>query len=107
MKAGGIIYSRYIQNTDGSFDRQRISNSTKPQHKPDTPCSEPEPKPTIKQQCCTKRPSRDISKLFGRLLNRSLDSGDLLILLILVLILQQQQEDSLPVLLTIAFFLFL
>ena len=107
MKSGDIIYSRYIQNEQGGFDRQIIGPaSIKPVAEPkpvqEVPCAAPAPKP-----CKRQKADAGFSALLQRCLKRNLDAGDLLIILILILILTEQEADSVTIALTLAFFLLL
>lgn len=102
MKAGDFIYSRYIPNADGAYERRPVDETPfVTEHRQETPARQsarpPESNASAQRTGCTLR----------RILPEGFDTGDLLILLILLLMLLDSQEDSMSILLTIAFFFFL
>ena len=102
---GDLIYSRYIPNAQGGFDRQTVI-PVKPASEPvesicePLPVSEPKPSP-----CPRRKP--ELTDLLRHCIRRKLDTGDLLIILILFLLLTEQESDTMTMGLTLAFFLFL
>lgn len=127
------MYNRYIQQSDGSFRRNRIPEPKHQQEQqPKRPvpppeaqkceptcerpkcepaCSappppRPEPRQAPKQQPCAK-PSTSAGTFLRGLLPKNLDTGDLLVILLILLIAGDCPSDRNNALLTLALYLFL
>lgn len=119
------MYNRYVPQSDGSFQRCRINDSTvqqaPPHREPPCPPQEPEcgtppPPPKQPQRPCQRpkpRPPRqepasgNVLNFFRQLLPRDFDTGDLLVVILLLLMAGDCQEDQNTALLTLALYLFM
>ena len=127
------MYNRYIPQSDGSYQRNRIPDSTIP-HPPQSPVDKPPPKQPVPPQphpCASpvcphspptapklppcKRPVRPheersnlgVGSFLKGLLPQELDTEDLIVILLLLLMAGDTQQDQNSALLTLAMYLFL
>lgn len=106
------MYNRYIPQSDGSFQKNRIPDTrTQPRqskeehHRPAGPCppSAPErPQPVPPSRCDTSAGS-----FLKQLLPKNFDTGDLLVVLLLLLIAGDCEEEKSNALLTLALYFFM
>ena len=109
------MYNRYIPQSDGSFRKNRISetpstsNRSQAQHKMSPPCPPPVAPPSIpaKSKPSSVRKPQQAEGFLRQLLPQGLDTGDLLIGVLLLLMAGDCQEDKNTALLTLALYLFL
>lgn len=106
------MYNRYIPQSDGSFRRNRISESGKNQQKPMPQSQRGNPTGnaphTAVQQVRNPPPKQQSAESFLKnLLPKGLDTGDLLIAVLLLLMAGDCQEDKNTALLTLALYLFM
>lgn len=116
------MYNRYVPQSDGSFQRCRISEEPRKQEsshrdaapKAPEPESCPPPKP-IPKRCIRQnhRPGKqepqggNVLQFLRHLLPRDFDTGDLLVVILLLLMSGDCQEDQNTALLTLALYLFM
>ena len=105
------MYNRYIPQSDGSFQRNRIQdqqhpasapNQERPQKQP--PCPSPSPDPPEVPTSCRGVAASGFLK---QLLPKEFDTGDLLIVLLLLLMAGDREEEKSNALLTLALYFFL
>lgn len=90
------MYNRYIQQTDGSYRKNRI---------PEQPAPPPPPKPAPPPPMPI--PSRSAGSFLKNLLPKDLETADLLIVLLLLLMAEQNESDKNTALLTLALYFFM
>lgn len=99
------MYNRYVPQSDGSYQRNRI-----PDQRPDPPPEQP-PHPTPRQEVPARQPPRPnemgIGSFLRQILPKGFDTGDLIVVLLLLLMAADSQEDQNTALLTMALYLFL
>lgn len=127
------MYNRYIPQSDGTYQRNRIPDSparqpVKPQIPQDPPCTSaaaespvfcpaaippcaPEPR-KIPHRCSRPAPrkqecNKSISGFWKQLLPQNFDTADLFVILLLLLMSGDCAEDQNTALLTLALYLFL
>lgn len=113
------MYNRYIPQSDGSFRKNRMQESGKPQNRNQNPCSKPNPVHSPPEVLPISGPKQPIRKnqnpprhqsagsFLQQLLPQGLDTGDLLIAVLLLLMAGDCQEDKNTALLTLALYLFM
>lgn len=96
------LYNRYIPQQDGTFQRKREPDATRPPA-PKPPAPEPPP----------RQPHREppmggsVTGFLKRLLPKEFDTGDLIVVLLLLLMAGDKPEDKNTALLTLALYCFL
>ena len=90
------MYNRYIQQSDGSYRKNRIPEQPAP---PPTPKPAPPPPMPI--------PSSSAGSFLKNLLPKDLETADLLIVLLLLLMAEQNESDKNTALLTLALYFFM
>ena len=97
------MYNRYIPQSDGSFQRNRVPEPQSapptpkpPEHAP--PCFAPTPEPPH---------HGSVSGFLRRLLPPGFDTGDLIVVLLLLLMAGDKPEEKNTALLTLALYCFL
>lgn len=126
------MYNRYVPQSDGSYQRNRmpdcpVRKSTIPSHPTEAPCpSVPAeestcPPPSAAAECCPEprrvpqRPIRttkqncdsSITGFLKQLIPKNFDTADLIVVLLLLLMSGDCAEDQNTALLTLALYLFL
>ena len=101
------VYNRYIPQSDGSFQKNRLPEKRQPptQHKQEQ--ENPSPKPQDAVQIPAYNQNNNVSVFLKNLLPRNFDTGDLLIILLLLLMAGDREEEKSNALLTLAFYFFL
>lgn len=101
------MYNRYIPQSDGTYQRNRIQDAAKPappppwQEQPVTAPPPPSPPPMPKMN----HPSPvGITNFFRQLLPKNFDTADLLIILLLLLMAGDNEEEKANALLTMALY---
>lgn len=107
-----IVYNRYIPQSDGSFQRNRMADKhpNLPSQKQNHPQQNRnlQPLTPADSQATTQTPPTTGSKSFIRqLLPENFDTGDLLIVLLLLLIGGDREEEKSNALLTLALYFFM
>ncbi len=94
------MYNRYVQQSDGSYRRNRI---------PDPPQSQgqKQPPPPPPPPAAPPRPGISAGSFLRQLIPKNLDTGDLLIIVLLLLMAGDCEEEKNSALLTLALYLFL
>lgn len=94
------MYNRYIPQPDGSYQRNRMPDNTRPPGKPQQPpvCAPPQE---------AKKSGDSILGFLHQLLPKGFDTGDLLIVLLLLLMAGDREEERNHALLTLALYLFM
>lgn len=104
------MYNRYVPQPDGSYQKNRVTGTQRPQPQqrpPEPPppppavCPEPPKGPPI-SQC-----NHGVGDFIRSLLPRGLDTGDLLVILLLLLMAADSEDGQNQALLTLALYLFL
>lgn len=105
------VYNRYIPQSDGSFQRNRMQDhhqqtSSPPKARPDKPAPAPPPPPVTPPP---PAPSRHIGvpDFLRHLLPKEFDTGDLLIVLLLLLMAGDCEEERHNALLTLTLYFIL
>lgn len=106
------MYNRYIPQSDGSFQKNRMPDrhQVPPQQNrsrvPQTPCPPPQ-----EQECPPSRPcsrnENSVGSFLKQLLPKNFDTGDLLIVLLLLLMAGDCEEEKSNALLTLALYFFM
>lgn len=112
------MYNRYIPQSDGSFRRSRMPDSSRPAQAPrqapppvreaaeEPPCEAP-----VQEHHEPPRKNPPVGGSVGsflrQLLPKDFDTGDLIVVLLLLLMAGDCQEDQNTALLTLALYLFL
>ena len=106
------MYNRYIPQSDGSFQKNRVNDQRTPalQHKdekaqPAPPCPppKPEPPPPAAPSCR----ETGAGSFLKQLLPKNFDTEDLLIVLLLLLMAGDREEEKSNALLTLALYFFM
>ena len=101
------MYNRYIPQSDGSFQKNRMTDqrqTQRPSHTAPKPPSEP---PDSTQQVPPSQAETSAVSFLRQLLPKSMDTGDLLILLLLLLMAGDCKEEKNNALLTLALYFFM
>jgi len=106
------VYNRYIPQSDGSFQRNRINDQrSKPasikQEKPPHIQNCPPPEPGIQTGVPSSCNHTSATGFLKQLLPKDFDTGDLLIVLLLLLMAGDCEEEKSNALLTLALYFFL
>ena len=106
------MYNRYIPQSDGTFQRNRIPDPQKeaPPCVPVPECPPPSPPPCPQEPTACSRcrqTSESATGFLRRLLPKNLDTGDLMIILLLLLMAGDCEENRNNALLTLAIYFFL
>lgn len=106
------MYNRYVPQSDGSFQKNRISDQRQaPAHPKQEKPRQSRPCPSV--QPAAPPPSPSISEnasalsFLKQLLPKDFDTGDLLIVLLLLLMAGDCEEEKSNALLTLALYFFL
>ena len=102
------MYNRYIPQPDGSYQRNKVADKSRP-NRPPAPEQKPCQPPPCEQPSCEapKMPPRQHMPVGGflrQLLPKDFDTGDLIVILLLLLMAGDCQEDRNNALLTIALY---
>jgi len=114
------MYNRYVPQSDGTYQRNRLPDQIPP---PPKPCPQPErphpvcpvpdppkrpaPPPRPRPRPCRESEGGSITGFLKQLLPKNFDTSDLLVVLLLLLMSGDCQEDQNTALLTLALYLFL
>ena len=102
------MYNRYIPQSDGSFQRNRIQSAQAPQQSQTVP---PPPHPPTEPSCSQPLPhsqqNANVVDFLKHLLPSEFDTGDLLVVLLLLLIAGDSEDHKSSALLTLLLYLFL
>jgi len=103
------VYNRYIPQSDGSFQRNRVTDHRTPQpprHSPSQSAQTPQepPCPQATPHSCQ---NTSASSFLKRLLPKDFDTGDLLVVLLLLLMAGDCEDDKTTVLLTLILYFFM
>lgn len=101
------MYNRYIPQSDGSYQRNRMQDSPPPSpKKPQAP--PPPPQPDCPPPIYADKPQPlGIGNFFRQLLPPNLDTADLLIILLLLLMAGDNPDERSNALLTMALYFFM
>lgn len=106
------MYNRYIPQSDGSFQKNRVSDRNQappqqkrnqPQQRPQQPPKEPDSPPVIPHS----QTDTGAVSFLKQLLPKEFDTGDLLIVLLLLLMAGDCEEEKSNALLTLALYFFM
>lgn len=103
------MYNRYIPQSDGSFQKNRIQDQRQPQPHQKAEkqqCSNPYP-PSPSRPMPVSCQNTDAMSFLKQLLPRNFDTGDLLIVLLLLLMAGDCEEEKSNALLTLALYFFM
>ena len=99
------MYNRYIPQSDGSFQKNRVTDHRAPQPPRQTPPPPPEPPcPQATPRSCQNTSAAGFLK---RILPKDFDTGDLLIVLLLLLMAGDCEDDKTTALLTLILYFFM
>lgn len=114
------MYNRYVPQSDGTYQRNRLPDQIPP---PPKPCPQPErphpvcpvpdppkrpaPPPRPRPRPCREPEGGSITGFLKQLLPKNFDTSDLLVVLLLLLMSGDCQEDQNTALLTLVLYLFL
>ena len=99
------MYNRYIPQSDGSFQRNRIPDP-KPDPPAEMPCPPPEP-PRPPHHTVQPSGGMAIGSFLKQILPKGFDTGDLIVVLLLLLMAADCKEEQNTALLTLALYLFM
>lgn len=98
------MYNRYIPQSDGSFQKNRIPDQRQQPQRPNPPCP---PQPDCPQGTPSSKAEASAGNFLKQLLPKNFDTGDLLIVLLLLLMAGDCEEEKSNALLTLALYFFL
>ena len=106
------MYNRYIPQSDGSFQRNRMADKhqTQPTQRQNNPAHNrisPPPIPVASETVTQTPPTTGSKSFIKQLLPKNFDTGDLLIVLLLLLIGGDCEEEKSNALLTLALYFFM
>ena len=106
------LYNRYVPQSDGSFQRNRINdqqNQNRQQKEEKQQPVKPCPPPTAGSPSNVPQTSRETGAIgfLRQLLPKDFDTGDLLIVLLLLLMAGDCEEEKSNALLTLALYFFM
>ena len=107
------VYNRYIPQSDGSFQKNRVAEQRQqPQQRPKretppqkTPC--PPPQPACSTPPTPSRSEISAGSFLKQLLPKDFDTGDLLIVLLLLLMAGDCEQEKSTALLTLVLYFFM
>ncbi|MBR5529466.1 MAG: hypothetical protein IKU57_03220 [Oscillospiraceae bacterium] len=101
------MYNRYVPQSDGSYQRNRMQDTVPKKAPPPPPA--PPPVPPIPPCAPPPAPPQGIGigNFFRQLLPQGLDTADLLIILLILLMAGDCEEDRNYALLTLALYFFM
>lgn len=107
------MYNRYIPQSDGSYQRNHVKetsnpvpNRKPPQQTPVPPPPPPPPPPPLPPSPSHHRPE-PVGGFLRQLLPQHFDTADLIIVLLLLLLSGDSEEDRNTAMLTLALYLFM
>ena len=104
------MYNRYVPQSDGSFQRNRMQDqqqaSALPHARQQKPPSHSNPPPSVPQPASPAHHG-GVPDFLKQLLPKEFDTGDLLIVLLLLLMAGDSEEEKSNALLTLALYFFL
>lgn len=104
------MYNRYIPQSDGSFQKNRVNDHRAPQPQQQRPAQRPTPSPT-EPPCPQAIPhscqNTSATGFLKRILPKDFDTGDLLIVLLLLLMAGDCEDDKTTALLTLILYFFM
>lgn len=98
------MYNRYIPQSDGSFQKNRIPDQRQQPQRPNPPCP---PQPDCQQGTPNSKAEASAGSFLKQLLPKNFDTGDLLIVLLLLLMAGDCEEEKSNALLTLALYFFM
>lgn len=101
------MYNRYIPQSDGTYQRNRIQDAAKPAPPPprqEQPVMAPPPPPPPPMPKMNHPSPVGITNFFRQLLPKNFDTADLLIILLLLLMAGDNEEEKANALLTMALY---
>ena len=103
------LYNRYIPQSDGSFQKNRMADSRPPQ--PPRHTAPPPAPPPPKMPCPDTIPhsckNTSASGFLKQLLPKDFDTGDLLVIILLLLMAGDCEDEKTTVLLTLILYFFM
>lgn len=100
------MYNRYIPQSDGTYQRNRMQEAARPtppaMPRQEQPVIPPPPPPSAPKRQIP--PPVGITNFFRQLLPKNLDTADLLIILLLLLMAGDNEEEKANALLTMALY---
>ena len=103
------MYNRYIPQSDGSYQRNRVADqrqqNTRPKPPLRPPC--PPPQPECPPPVPPSKTSTSAVSFLKQLLPKDFDAGDLLVVLLLLLIAGDCEEEKTNAFLTLALYFFM
>lgn len=104
------MYNRYIPQSDGSFQKNRVADHRAPpqsrQHASQQPV-QPQQEPSCTQTIPRSYQSTSATGFLKRILPKDFDTGDLLVVLLLLLMAGDCEDDKTTTLLTLILYFFL
>lgn len=105
------MYNRYIPQSDGSFQKNRVSDRRAPQPTPH-PSSQPASPPPVQEPPCPQstpysRQNTSASGFLKQLLPKDFDAGDLLVVFLLLLMAGDCEDGKSNALLTLIIYFFM
>jgi hypothetical protein len=98
------VYNRYIPQSDGTFQKNRIADQRQQPQRPKPTCP---PQPDCQQGTPSSKEEGSVGSFLKQLLPKNFDTGDLLIVLLLLLMAGDCEEEKSSALLTLALYFFL
>ena len=103
------MYNRYIPQSDGSYQRNHVTEAQR-QTQNSKPSSPPQPQkpPKVPDPSCTPTHKPEpVGGFLRQLLPRNFDTADMIIVLLLLLLAGDNEEDKSTAMLTLALYLFM
>ena len=96
------MYNRYIPQSDGSYQRNHVADSSRKQNHPSK-----SPPPEEAQPHCPSHKPEPVVGFLRQLLPKHFDTADLIIVLLLLLLAGDNEEDRTTAMLTLVLYLFM
>lgn len=104
------MYNRYIPQSDGSFQKNRVADhrgGQQPRHTPPQQPVPPSQEPTCPPSVPHSSQNTSAAGFLKRILPKDFDTGDLLIVLLLLLMAGECEDDKTTALLTLILYFFM
>lgn len=100
------MYNRYVPQSDGSYQRNHVSEAPPPPGRKPQPIQQAPPPPPPPPANVSHRPE-PVGGFLRQLLPKHFDTADLIIVLLLLLLSGDSEEDRNNAMLTLALYLFM
>lgn len=101
------MYNRYIPQSDGSYQRNKVNDGAKQQNRGPQKAPPPEPEHPPRQEHYPPHKPEPVGGFLRQLVPKNFDTADLIIVLLLLLLSGDSEEDRSTAMLTLALYLFM